>query len=349
MSEVRNPRPAGKWVDDEADVISPADEAALERLLGQLHADTTAEVAVVTVHDTDQEPKPFASALFNTWHVGDKTANNGLLVLLVVDRRRLEMETGYGLEGTLPDGWLGQMQAQRMVPRFKAGDLSGGMVAGLRAIDERLRGNAAEVALGTAGEMPVGGAPSVHRETRPTSSAPALAIGGGSAVFAIGATLGFVRHRRRKERTCEACDLYMPMLSEAEEDQHLDAGQQAEERVGSIDWEVHQCPKCGTVRSFANARWFSGFSHCPSCARKTRTTSRTTLIPATQLSGGLERIRERCAHCHFHNEYTRSTPRLPPPSSHSSSSGGSSFGGSSGGGGSFGGGSSGGGGAGSSW
>ncbi|MEZ4234678.1 MAG: TPM domain-containing protein [Myxococcota bacterium] len=345
MAQVENPRDHGGWVTDQVGAISADDVAAMDARIDALHRDLGVEVAVVLVDDVDAaSPKAFATALFNAWEIGDAEANNGLLVLMVMGQRRLEMETGYGLEGVLPDGWLGSMQAARMVPAFRDGDIGRGLREGLGAVDERLREHPDDARLGTAGPIAIGA-----KRARTMS-----AVG---AVGGVGVTGGFValfvvavRRSWRQARTCEKCGLFMPLLDEAAEDAHLDDGQQAEERLGSVDWQVHQCTACGEVRLFPHQAWFSGYSSCPKCSYRTLKATTVTEVAATQYSGGRVRVTEDCRHCDFHRTSTRATPRLPPPSStSSSSSGSSSFGGGGGGGGSFGGGHSGGGGAGSSW
>jgi uncharacterized protein len=158
-----------------------------------------------------------------------------------------------------------------------------------------------------------------------------------------GVVAGAIGVSRRRERTCEKCGVYMPLLDERADDAHLDEGQVVEEQIGAVDHQVHVCPKCEAVRTFQRVRWFSGYQHCDACGRRTRSSDSVTEIPATQYSTGRVRITETCANCTYSATYTRVTPMLPTPSaSHGSGGGG-------GGGGSFGGGSSGGGGAGSSW
>ncbi|MCB9691241.1 MAG: TPM domain-containing protein [Alphaproteobacteria bacterium] len=342
VGDVPNPRRRDAWITDLADVLPPDVEASLDVRLAAIERDLGAEVAVVTVPSADGEvPKAYATALFNRWGIGKRGANNGLLVLLVMDARRLEMETGYGLEPVLPDSWLGGMQQRLMVPAFKEGRFGDGVVAGVEAVDVRLRASPDAVREGTRSVVdlptPGGGRWPV------TAGQLALAGGGTLGLFGLGVA---ARRRWIRQRTCPTCEIFMPMLSEAEEDAHLDSGQQKEEAIGSVEWQVHECPQCHHVRSFARNRWFSGYSACPKCKRRTRSTSTRTLQSATQYSGGLEQIDEQCANCSYSASYTRSTPPLPPPSSDSSSSSSSSYGSS---GGSFGGGSSGGGGAGSSW
>jgi uncharacterized protein len=123
-----------------------------------------------------------------------------------------------------------------------------------------------------------------------------------------------------------------------EDDAHLTDTQTLEEAIASVNYDVHVCPTCDHTRTFRYAKWFSGYSDCPSCGARTRSTQRSTITAATEYSTGLVRVDESCINCDYTNSYTRTTPRISSSSSSSS-----------GGGGSFGGGSSGGGGAGSSW
>lgn len=139
VEDVPNPRAAQSWVSDTAHVLDGAAVRRLNQSLDALERDLGVEVAVVTVPSVSGTPKEFATALFQRWGIGKAGTNNGLLVLLVMDRRRLEMETGYGLEEMLPDGWLGVMQNDVMVPRFKKGDFAEGLLAGVERVGERLR------------------------------------------------------------------------------------------------------------------------------------------------------------------------------------------------------------------
>lgn len=350
VADVVNPRAHHDgWVSDMAQVLPDDQEAALEGQLAALHRDLGVEIAVVTVGDVDAPtPRDFSTELFNAWGIGDVDANNGFLVLLVLDQRRIEMETGYGLEGVLTDGWLGRVRTERMVPAFKAGDYGTGLVRGVRAIDERLRANPTEARLGTEGRIPV--ADGAERRSAEDASGlhgvawTAAKIGGGAGLLGLGG-LGVVLYRRRRRR-CPTCKVQMRKLCETEEDDHLTAGQQTEESVSAVQWSVYQCETCSFVRTFDSRRWISGYAHCPECLYRTRSSSSTTLKSPRVGASGLARVDEECAHCSYRSSYTRILPALSESSS--SSSGGGYSGGSSGGS-SFGGGSSGGGGGGSSW
>ena len=371
--DVSNPRHADRWVSDEAGLIDAVSEATLNSLLEELHRDLTVEVAVVTAADVQGTPKRFAADLFNHWQLGNREANNGLLVVMVVDERRLEMETGYGLEAILPDGWLGLMQADAMVPLFKSGDFGGGLLNGIRRIDERLRANPEAARLGTAGAVTTGdweppAVAGLSQEALETANIERalkemedfrnggvnlLDLGLGFGFGGLGLVLLNVLVRRRR-RFCPSCKTTMRLLDDLEEDEHLDEGQEKEEKLCSRDWLVRLCDTCGYVGLHGATVWFSGFRKCPQCSHRTLKRIKKVLSHATYSSGGRVRRTDDCKHCSHHRTHTYRTAKLEHSSSSSSSwssssSSSSSSGSSYSGGSSFGGGSSGGGGAGSSW
>ncbi len=354
VNDVPNPRSQNSWVSDTAAVLSPEAVSRIDTLLDALHRDTDAEFAVVTVNDIAGEAKPFATELFNLWGIGDARTNNGVLVLLVMGQRRLEIEVGYGLETQLPDGWLGLMQARTMVPRFKQGDFAAGLEAGLLEIDAKLRGQ-------TVSEAALPKASSLNRRSarsRSTATRPSKGDSGGLSWYwwlaiclAPIAPLWFLWRwvRIRHHRRCRTCKIDRYLLDEKADDKYLESGQVTEERLGSVDYRVYVCGQCSSMSIMPDRAWFSGYSKCRKCRYRTMTVSSTTISAATYDSSGTGQSTEDCKHCGHHATRTYTIPRLTRPSSTSSSSSysSSSSGGSSGS--SYGGGSSGGGGAGSSW
>lgn len=328
VNDVPNPRRQNVWVTDMADMIDPALETRLNALLDAAHQELTIEIAVVTVDDVDAPtPKDFATSLFNHWGIGHRQTNNGLLLLMVRDQRRLEMETGYGLEPVLTDGWLKAMQEGEMVPRFKRGEYGEGIFNGVSLSIDRVRANRDGVIAtndfydGSSrdGEVPLW---------------PFGLVGGGGIV-----TAAVARYKHRKDRTCKTCNKKMQMLPEEQDDEHLSAGQLMEENLGSVDWQYYYCDTCGHHKLLRVNRWFSGYQSCRKCGYKTTQVSETVLSPATYSSSGSARVTETCKHCGNRHVYHKTLPRLERSSSSSGGGGGSSFGG----------GSSGGGGSGSSW
>jgi uncharacterized protein len=95
-----------------------------------------AEVVVVAIDNVKNgDVFSFSHELFSSWGVGDDELDNGLGILLVKDMREVRFHTGYGLEGVLPDATCVQIQQEFMLPSFRAGDYSRGMVLGVEAVD----------------------------------------------------------------------------------------------------------------------------------------------------------------------------------------------------------------------
>jgi uncharacterized protein len=125
----------GSHVSDPDRIVGAEATAEIDRLLVTLERDTGAQVAVVALDSIGQENTfDFAQALFERWGIGDRTRDNGLLMLLVKDQRTVRMHTGYGLEGALPDAICKRIQSEAMLPAFKDGRYGDGLVAGVRAV-----------------------------------------------------------------------------------------------------------------------------------------------------------------------------------------------------------------------
>lgn len=116
------------YVSDYAHVLSPEATARLDSLCAQLdHSAANAQVAVVTIHSLDgDDPADYADELETKWKMGRKGSDRGVLVLLAVDDHKYRIEVGYGLEGILPDGKVGDI-GRSMVPDLRANDYDGAM------------------------------------------------------------------------------------------------------------------------------------------------------------------------------------------------------------------------------
>jgi uncharacterized protein len=152
LQQVPNPRRYGGWVSDTANILSSSTENELNRLITQLEQRTGAEMAVVTVPNTQgyATPKDFTTQLFNYWGIGKAGQNNGVLFLISVGDRRVEIETGRGLVAILPDSRVQQIIDQQILPRFRAGDFDGGTLAGVRQLASALQGQQASTSLSPA-------------------------------------------------------------------------------------------------------------------------------------------------------------------------------------------------------
>ena len=116
------PRPTD-YVSDFAHVLSPEAIARLDSICAQLdHSQANAQIAIVTVHDLNgDDAADYANQLEDKWKMGRKGSDRGVLVLLAIADRQRRIEVGYGLEGILPDGKVGDI-GREMVPDLRAGD-----------------------------------------------------------------------------------------------------------------------------------------------------------------------------------------------------------------------------------
>lgn len=117
---------------DQASVISTETRSALEQKLAELESKSGIQLVVATVSSLDdQEIEPYANELFRNWKLGEKAKNNGVLLLVAPKERRVRIEVGYGLEGTLTDALSKVIITNAIAPRFKEGDYSGGVARGV--------------------------------------------------------------------------------------------------------------------------------------------------------------------------------------------------------------------------
>ncbi|MCC7346151.1 MAG: TPM domain-containing protein [Variibacter sp.] len=130
---------------DQAGVISPATRQAIEPKLAELERRSGIQLVVATISSLQgQEIEPYANALFRTWKLGEQAKNNGVLLLVAPKERRVRIEVGYGLEGTLTDALSKVIITNAIAPRFKAGDFDGGISRGVDDIITVLTTDASE-------------------------------------------------------------------------------------------------------------------------------------------------------------------------------------------------------------
>jgi len=116
--------------------LLPADVAAsLSAELAGHEARTGNQVALLTLPSLEGEPlEEFSHRVATTWKLGQKGTDNGVLVLVVPGERKVRIEVGYGLEGTLTDAKSSRIIREEMAPRFRNGDFPGGIAAGIKAV-----------------------------------------------------------------------------------------------------------------------------------------------------------------------------------------------------------------------
>ncbi|MDL2208634.1 TPM domain-containing protein [Parabacteroides sp. OttesenSCG-928-O15] len=129
------------YVSNPDGILSATDVQAINRTLRQLEDSLGVEVAVVALGSIGgNDARQFATDLFKAWGIGKKGEDNGLLIQLITEpsQRSVVFETGYGLEGVLPDAICKRIQQQYMMDDLRAGEYSAGLLNGVMAVRDYL-------------------------------------------------------------------------------------------------------------------------------------------------------------------------------------------------------------------
>ena len=131
---------------DAAGIIDPTARQQLTQKLADFEAKSSDQVVVVTVPSLNGEDiETYSNRLFRAWALGQKQENNGILLVVAPNDRKVRIEVGYGLEGTMTDALSSVIINGTIIPAFRTGDYSGGVVQGVDGILSVLSGDAAEL------------------------------------------------------------------------------------------------------------------------------------------------------------------------------------------------------------
>jgi uncharacterized protein len=127
-------------VNDYAGVMSQDQVRTLESQLAQFEQETGHQIAVLTVPTlAGEDIEGFSIHVAESWKIGKKGFDNGVILLVAVKDRQLRLEVGYGLEGVLPDAIADRIIRDYIVPRFRAQDYAGGVIAGIDAVQKVIK------------------------------------------------------------------------------------------------------------------------------------------------------------------------------------------------------------------
>lgn len=311
------------------------------------------ETAIVLLPSIGQRDiESFGTELFRAWGIGKKENNSGLLILLVLDQRRLRFEVGYGLEAILTDSKSSRIQRRVMIPEIKRGNYGMGLIAGVRELDRLF-----------AQEWTTEG---TARQEREGIDLSAILMFYGLFLIVILLSLGGDLTRKLKSiRTprdarrelsklntsfnstillflilcfpvsliiflwklytkpkvvrlstqCEHCQNHtMRLLPPQEGLRHLAPGQQREAELGSNQYNVYVCASCHTPDVIGVPVADSPLTRCPSCGYKTLLKYPPQRITHQQRVP-LLRLERRCQYCDYNDYEDR---RMPKSSDHSS-------------------------------
>lgn len=135
--------PAPKtYLYDQARLITGPAADQLEQKLRQFERDTSIQfiVAIFAKMQSDSDVADYAQRVAEKWGVGQKKTSNGVVLFVFVQDRQVYITTGYGVEGALPDALAKRIIDEQIVPKFRAGDYAGGVIAGVDSVMAATRG-----------------------------------------------------------------------------------------------------------------------------------------------------------------------------------------------------------------
>lgn len=135
------PPKSNTLVTDYTNTLSADEKQKLEDKLVAFNDSTSSQIAIVMIHSIgDYDVNDYAQKLGRAWGIGQKGKNNGIIILVALDDHKLSIQTGYGMEGALPDVITQQIRVNDMNPRFKAGQFYEGLDAGVDDIIKYTKG-----------------------------------------------------------------------------------------------------------------------------------------------------------------------------------------------------------------
>lgn len=134
------PKPTG-YVNDTAAIMSPQVKQKLEQFLRDFEKSDSTQITVLTIPTLDGEAlEDYSLRVLESWKIGQKGKDNGVLLLVAKAEKKIRIEVGYGLEGRLTDLLAGRIVDNEISPQFKQGNFDAGITAGVVGIAQAVRG-----------------------------------------------------------------------------------------------------------------------------------------------------------------------------------------------------------------
>lgn len=328
-----------RFVSNPDNILSPACVDSLNAMISQTWKATSAEPVVIALSDIPEKYEliDFAVALGEKWGVGKADKDNGVIILLVTDRRKITIAPGKGAEGVLPDIVCNRIIRDDAIPYFREGDYDGGVMAATAAVcrvltdpryAEELRSAtpnyaaAGEEDLDILGLMAGFGAVSgiimlilvirsyvANRRKEETvrydelNSLKPVALflsflGLGLPLPALLLCIFLMNRIRNHPRNCPNCTHRMNKLDEKTDNLYLTPAQDREEQLDSVDYDVWLCPQCGEKDVIPYINKKSGLQQCENCGtRASRLISNRTVIAPTTTHAGAGERIYVCENC----------------------------------------------------
>lgn len=326
-------------------IVSPANAARIDSLLLDARRKSSAEIVVVAVDDIDSDDiDTYANDLFNAWGIGKSDKNNGILMLMVKDKRKAVIRTGYGAEGIMPDILAGRIIYDVMFPRFREGDYDGGMLQGVtemhrlttdpEAVKELMSEESDNYRQGSSDDPDffklylimgiIAGVAMLawfgikayelrgkddYEKYRVLSRLRSPYLLGtvffiGIPIPALALLLLMCNHWRNHTRKCPRCHANMRKLDEDTDNHYLTMAQDLEEKLDSVDYDVWLCPKCGETDIYSFVNERSVYQECPTCHAHTMKLVGTRILSEPTVLR--EGVAEKVYVClNCHNQHTK--------------------------------------------
>lgn len=289
-----------QYVSDPEHLLSPQALSRVNNTLAMLEDSTTVETAFVIVDDIGQaDIYDFTLALSRNWGVGKKDKNNGVVVVFALNQREVRIQTGSGVEGVLPDVAARRLIDRDVIPNMKNGDLDGAVSSLSSSLYQVFTNPEAAAELRSEQDdfspkeilkillffcivvtiiafFLLGYTLWNMRKMNTYRRALMLRESGWVFIILSVVSLGgaliptliyfyLARYYREKRRKCDVCGTQMNKLSETEDNAYLTKGQDTEEQLKSVDYDVWLCPKCGTTEIFPFVSKSTKYRVCPAC------------------------------------------------------------------------------------
>lgn len=301
---------ADNFVANPDGILSPATVRRLNGMLDDINRTTNAQVAVAVIDSYDGEDiDSFATDLFNEWGVGEKEADNGVLLVVAVGPRQYAFRTGRGVGSVVTDVETARIARNVLIPNFREGNYEQGLTGAveslhrimttpeavneIREMSARVKDDneqtvweivmlyvwcaiALTLCLAVWAFWNVRKTKGMERHLRHVKLHPMARILYGVSWIGLGIPFfvyipfnQFLKNLRDGEHLCPNCKTRMHKLDEIHDNEHLTPAQDAEERFNSVDYDVWECPNCGEEDIYAFENQDSGLVECPQCHAKT--------------------------------------------------------------------------------
>lgn len=376
--------------DPQGYMSAPARAAADARLKMLNDSTTAEMVVVILPSIGDADIFDFTQELASDWGVGKSDKDNGLVVVFDMEGHKVRMHPGQGMEGIFTDVACSRIIDEQIIPHMKQDDIDGAVTALTEKVYTVLTNPeaAAEIRSTQKSGMrsPFGddimwifllipGVATViiyisffmllarlrghdnfqkalilHNDSNQMTGVVLTILSLGLGLPALLITMRMRNHYRNMPRKCDVCGTQMNKLDEEQDNLFLTPAQDLEEQIGSVDYDVWLCPRCGATEVFPFPEKNSGFSICPKCGAHAMRLlyDRVDVQPTATRKGYGTKVYE-CLNCRHRIEQRYEIPAKPVAPVIIGGIGGRGGGGGGFGGGSFGGGSFGGGGSTGSW